>query len=145
MSEENPTPSADPDEATPEDAAPEKRAAQNAAPEAMSDDPFVNLWNDVREGWDEDKRHHALLDYAMKNERMPDLAGHYKSLTLDPDKGERAKKKLDGVVIAATHMLISMKTPARTKTPWHWNAAIIVACILIVAYVGLKVVIMRGH
>jgi len=108
-------------------------------------DPFDALWAAVLEGWSEDKRHHAILDYAIKNERMPDLAGRYKSLTLDAEKGESATKKLNGVVIATTHMLISMKSTKPAKTAWHWNMLIMGLCFAIVAYVGLKVVVMRGR
>ncbi len=115
-------------------------------PPISTDDPaFDALWTAVLERWDDDKPHHAILDYAIKNEKMPSLAGRYKGLTTDIDKAERAKKKMDGVVIAATHMLISMKSPKRTKTPWQWNALIIVVCISIISYLGLKFFVLRGR
>jgi hypothetical protein len=84
---------------------------------------FEALWKRTLEAWDEDKPHAALLDHALKNEKLPDLAGRYRSLKDDPVKGARAQKKIDGIVVAATQMLMATKTPPRTKMPWQWSAA----------------------
>ena len=84
---------------------------------------FEALWKRALEAWDDDKPHAALLEHALKSEQLPDLAGRYRALERDPEKGARAKKKIDGIVIAATQMLMATKTPPRTKTPWQWSAA----------------------
>jgi len=78
---------------------------------------FDTLWKRVLEAWDDDKPHAAALEYAMRAEKLPDLAALYRALKDDAEKGERAKKKLDGIVTAATHMMMSMKTPPREKPP----------------------------
>ena len=75
------------------------------------------LWKRVLKAWDDDKTHAALLDHAMRAERLPDIAGRYRALADDPDKGPLAKKKLDAIVLAATQMLLSMKTPKPGKVP----------------------------
>jgi FMN-dependent NADH-azoreductase len=88
------------------------------AEEEESDDPiFESLWSRVLEAWDEDKPHQAILEYALRAERLPDLAGRYRVLKEDAAKGERAKKQIDALVNAATQMMLAMKTPARVKPP----------------------------
>jgi hypothetical protein len=84
---------------------------------------FEALWKRTLEAWDDDKPHAAILDHAIKNEKLPELAGRYRALKDDPEKGARAQKKIDGIIVAATQMLMATKTPPRTKTPWQWNAA----------------------
>jgi len=84
---------------------------------------FEALWKRALEAWDDDKPHAALLEHALKSEQLPQLAGRYRAFERDPEKAPRAKKKIDGIVIAATQMLMATKTPPRTKTPWQWSAA----------------------
>jgi hypothetical protein len=85
--------------------------------DATGDVVFEALWEKVLSAWDDDKVHASLLEYAITAERLPDAAGRYRSLKDDPEKGERAKKRLDAIVIAATQMLMSMKTPGSAKVP----------------------------
>ena len=47
----------------------------------------------------------------------PELAGRYRALVDDAARGPVARKKLDGIVLAATHMLWAMKTPKPEKVP----------------------------
>jgi hypothetical protein len=99
-----------------------------------SADPVLEaLWKRVVDAWDDDKAHAALLEHALRAERLPDLAGRYRALKDDPEKGARAQKKLDGIVVAATQTLFAMKTPARTKVPWQVTlAALIVSVALLI-------------
>lgn len=78
---------------------------------------FDTLWGRVLETWDDDKTHSALLEYAVRAQMLPDAAGRYRALKDDPEKAVVATKKLDGIVIAATQMMLSMKTPTVTKIP----------------------------
>lgn len=98
---------------------------------------FETLWSRVTDAWDDEKPHAALLDYALRNERLAQAAGRYRALKDDPEKAERAKKKLDGIVVAATQMMLAMKSPAaRGKVPWQitltafWIMAFILAVIV---------------
>jgi hypothetical protein len=86
-----------------------------------SNDPiFETLWSRVMEAWDDDKTHAALLDYALRAQRLPDAAGRYRALKDDPAKGPRAQKRLDAIVVAATQMMLAMKSPpSRGKVPWQ--------------------------
>jgi hypothetical protein len=84
---------------------------------------FEALWKRCLEAWDEDKPHQAILEHSLKSEKLPDLAGRYRALKDDAEKGARAQKKIDAIVLAATQMLMATKTPTVTKTPWTWTAA----------------------
>jgi hypothetical protein len=95
---------------------------EKTAPEGQ-DAVLEALWKRALEAWDDDKAHAALLDHALRSEKLPDLAGRYRALVNDAEKGARAQKKIDGIVVAATQMLMATKTPPRTKTPWQWTAA----------------------
>ena len=95
---------------------------------------FEALWKRALEAWDEDKPHAALLEHALRTENLPELAGRYRALKDDPAKGPRAQKKIDGIVVAATQMLMATKTPPRTKTPWQWTAAAAIVFGLVCAF-----------
>jgi len=113
----------------PETAAEPSRAASDA-PEATSpqappagepptsDDPlFDALWAKVLGAWDDDKAHSTVLDYAVQKEKLPDLAGRYRALKGDPTKADRAQKRLDAIILAATQLMMSMKTTPTTTVP----------------------------
>jgi hypothetical protein len=84
-------------------------------------DPLLEaLWKRVLEAWDDEKAHGALIEYGVREQRLPDIAGRYRTLSEDPEKGAVAKKKLDAIVVAATQMLLAMKTPKPGgKVPWQ--------------------------
>jgi hypothetical protein len=109
----------------------EENAGREASPpsdEALAelgdkDAVFELLWKRTLEAWEDDKPHRAILEHALASEKLPDLAGRYRALKDDPDKGTRAQKKIDGIVVAATQLLMATKTPPRTRTPWQWTAS----------------------
>ena len=87
-------------------------------PEEEVNDPVLEaLWKRVLEAWDDDRTHAALLEHALHAQALPEIARKYRALIEDTGKGAVAKKKLDGIVAAATQMLLSMKTPPPGKTP----------------------------
>jgi len=98
-----------------EAAAPE--AAPTEEPAGPADAGFEALWQRVLDGWDDDKPHAALLEFALRTEQLPEVAGRYRKLKEDPTKAERAQKRLDAIVLAATQLMMSMKTPPRTQIP----------------------------
>lgn len=110
---------------------------------AKGDEPadpiFEALWSRVVEAWDDDKTHAAVLDHALREQRLPDLAGRYRALENDAAKGERAKKKLGAIVVAATQMLFAMKTPARAKTPPVITIATALLCLATLAYLAFLI------
>jgi hypothetical protein len=111
-----------------------------AAPEA--DERILDaLWGRVLEAWNDDKPHHALLEYALRAEKLPDVAGRYRALKdTDAEKAARAQKKLDAIVIAATQMMMAMKSPPdRFKIPPPITAALFGITVLLVAWLGYAV------
>ena len=103
-------------------------------------DPVLEaLWKRVLEAWDDDATHTALLGHAMRSQGLPEIAGRYRALLDDPDRGAAAKKRLDGVVIAATEMLMSMKTPRPGKVPLPITLTAFAMCALMLAWLAFAV------
>lgn len=100
---------------------------------------FEKLWQRVVEAWDDEKVHGAFLDYAIRAQKLPDAAGRYRSLKDDPARSALAKKKLDGIVLAATQMLMSMKTPPRTKVPLSITLSAFAVCLILLGWVAFLV------
>ncbi|MGH7293778.1 MAG: hypothetical protein ACRELB_02540 [Polyangiaceae bacterium] len=86
-------------------------------PTTSSDAVLEALWKRVLDAWDDDRTHAALLEHAVREQQLPEIAGRYRALGDDPARGPLAKKKLDAIVLAATQMLMSMKTPKAGKVP----------------------------
>ena len=97
------------------------------------------LWKRVLEAWDDDKPHQAALSYALEKQKLPEIAGRYRKLFDDPEKGTRAKRKIDGIVVAATQMLMATKTPVRGKVPWQWTASAAAFFVLVVSFLAYKI------
>jgi hypothetical protein len=121
-------------------AAPEESASTPGEPDLVAlgdNDALLDaLWNRTLEAWDDDKPHRAVLEHALKSEKLPDLAGRYRALKDDPEKGARAQKKIEGIVLAATQMMLATKTPARTKMPWQWSATIVFMCAVVILWLA---------
>jgi hypothetical protein len=100
-------------------------------------DPVLDaLWKRVTEAWEDDKAHAALLDHALRAQQLPQLSGRYRALVEDLDKGPLAKKRLDAIVLAATQMLMSMKTPAPGKVPWPITLSAVGVCLLLLSWLA---------
>jgi len=97
---------------------------------------FEALWEKTLEAWNDEKRHAAVLEHALREKMLPELAGRYKALREDEERGEIARKRIDAILAAATQMLFSMKTPKPTKTPsWlFWSA--LLTCAVMLFYVA---------
>jgi hypothetical protein len=100
------------------------------------DDAFDALWARVLEAWDDDKPHQAILGYAIDKQFLPVLAGRYRKLQDDEAKGARAKKKIDGIVLAATQMMLATKSPPRTPTPFQWKVYAAAMFLLVVTFLA---------
>jgi hypothetical protein len=99
------------------------------------------LWGRVMEAWEDDKPHHALLEYAIREQKLPDVAGRYRAVKeKDAEKAARAQKKLDGIVIAATQMLMAMKSPPdRYKLPPSVMTVVFVVSLLVLGWLAYAV------
>jgi hypothetical protein len=126
-----------------EDAKPEPEPDDASPALAPTGDlTFDALWNRTIAAWDDDRPHAALVEYAIRTERLPELAGRYRKLAEDPEKAERARKRLDGVVLAATNLLYATKMPARTKTPWQWTVTLAAIAVFVLAWLAYKILAM---
>ncbi len=118
----------------------ESAAATPAGEPGPTGDAILDaLWAKALEDWGDDKPHASLLEYAMRQERLPDLAGLYRTVRDDPEKGELARKKLDGIVVAATQMLFAMKTPRPTKTPFWMLASAFATCAILLGWLAYAI------
>lgn len=116
-------------------------APRNEDTEPTGDPVFDALWEKVLASWDDDKLHATLLEYSVTAEKLPDLAGHYRALKDVPERAERAQKRLDAIILAATQLMMSMKTPTNTKVPLSITLTVFglfVAVALFVAYAMLR-------
>ena len=104
---------------------------------AEEKDPlFEALWEKTLEAWDDEKRHAACLEHALREKMLPALAGRYRALRDDPTKAEMAKKRMDAMVSAMTQMLFTMKTPKPTKTPSWLFWSTLLTCAVMLMYVA---------
>jgi hypothetical protein len=111
-------------------------------PDLSTDVVLEALWKRVVEAWDDDKAHAALLEHAIHAEALPEIAGRYRALLDDPEKRAAAKKRLDGIVLAATQMLLSMKTPPPGRTPWPITLSALGVSLLLLSWLAYA---MWGH
>lgn len=111
-------------------------STDDATPDAL----FEALWRRVDEAWDDDKPHVAILEHAIRSELLPELAGRYRSQKEVAGREERAKKKLDGIVIAATHMLMATKSEPPKKAPWQLTASVAIVCVVVLVWLAFKIV-----
>lgn len=94
------------------------------------------LWERTLEAWDDDATHAALLEDALRTETLPEVAGRYRALLDDATKGTRAKAQIDAIVLAATSLLFSKKTPAPGKTPWPITLSAVGVCLLLFSWLA---------
>ena len=115
----------------------------DASSEGGADALFEALWARCLESWDDDRPHAAILDHAVKTQSLPELAGRYRKIKeTDADKAPRAEKKINGIVVAATQMLMSQKTPARTKTPISWTISLAIVFVIVTLWLAYQ---LYGH
>jgi hypothetical protein len=101
-------------------------------------DPVLDaLWKRVLESWEDERTHAAILDHALRVQALPEIAGRYRALVDDPGKGDVARKKIDGIVIAATQMLMSMKTPKPGKVPLPITLSAFAICAIMLGWLAL--------
>jgi len=107
-------------------------------PDEPIGDPVLDaLWGRVLEGWSDDARHAMLIEHALRTQALPEVAGRYRALLGDPEKGAVAKKKLDAVVVAATQMLFATRTPRPGRVPLPITATALAVCALLLGWLFL--------
>ncbi len=115
------------------------RVADDADPDFASDAVLDALWARVLQAWDDDRTHAAALEHAVRAQVLPQLAGRYRALVEDPERGTFAKKRLDAIVVAATQMLMSMKTPKPGPTPLPITLSAVSVALILLSWLAWEV------
>jgi hypothetical protein len=116
------------------------RAILAGVPGDDANDPLLEvLWTRVLEGWEDDQAHASLLEHALRVHALPEIAGRYRALVDDREKGQAAKRQLDRIVVAATQLLFSMKTPKPGKVPVPITLSAFGVCLLMLAWLAFAV------
>lgn len=112
-----------------------------------SSELFETLWKRVDEAWDDDRSHSAALEHAIAFHRLPELAGRYRALQDHPERGARAKQRIDAIVIAATQLLMQTKSEPASKIARVWTGVLPVMSVLVAASVvtWLALQLLRGR
>lgn len=77
----------------------------------MSDPALEALWKNVLDHWDEDRAHGAFLEHCQRGGQLAEAAARYRGMTGDRERGETAKKRLNGVAVLAVATLEASRTP----------------------------------
>ncbi|MGH7279910.1 MAG: hypothetical protein ACRELY_00165 [Polyangiaceae bacterium] len=103
------------------------------------DDVVEVLWKKALASWDDDKVHGALIEYAVRTENLPNVAGKYRALKDDPEKSARARKQLDAIVVAATQMMLSQKSVRleRSKPPPWLTVVTAAVCLSLLVWLAM--------
>lgn len=110
-----------------------------AADDDAPDDAVLDaLWHRALRAWDDEKVHSAVLDHALRSDALPEIAGRYRALLEDPDRGAMAKKRIDAIVVAASSMLLSTKTPRPDQpVPIAITLTAFGICVVLLGWVAL--------
>lgn len=98
-------------------------------------DPVAEaLWNKTLEAWEDDAVHGAFLEHCIRTKNLPYAAGQYRAIQVaGNERSERAKKKIDAIVIAAMQMLSESKTETDTKNNrWFTMVAFLISLVFLV-------------
>lgn len=103
------------------------------------DDPVLDaLWRRALDAWDDEKVHAAVLEHALRAGALPEIAGRYRALIADPERGAIAKKRIDAIVVAASSMLLSTKTPRPDQpVPIAITLSAFGICLVLLGWVAL--------
>ena len=108
--------------------------------DAPDDAILEALWDRALRAWDDEKIHSALLDHAVRSSALPEIAGRYRALLEDPDRGAVAKKRIDAIVVAASSMLLSTKTPRPDQpVPVAITLTAFGICVVLLGWVALAI------
>jgi hypothetical protein len=77
----------------------------------MSDAALEALWKHVLDHWDDDRAHGVFLEHCQRHEVLAEAAARYRGMTGDRERGEIAKKRLNGVALLAMASLEASRSP----------------------------------
>lgn len=108
----------------------------------MSDPALEALWKNVLDHWDEDRAHGAFLEHCQQSGQLGEAAARYRGMTGDRERGESAKKRLQGVAILAMATLEAARSPDRAVKRQAGALVLVVffaaATLALLAYLGMS-------
>lgn len=105
-------------------------------------DPTLEaLWKRVLDGWDDERRHSAFLDYCQKSECLVDAAVRYRGMAGDRERAQVAEKKLKAVALLAMTRLEVVRHAER-RAPGRAGSYVLIlffvaATLGLLAYLGV--------
>lgn len=81
------------------------------------DPTTVALFESVRQRWEDDAAHAALLEYCRTQKRLGDAARLYREAAREPGRGERSSKQL-GLLLALA--MSELERPPRSGATKNW-------------------------
>ncbi len=102
------------------------------------------LWKQVLEGWDEEKRHTALISYCRENDVLGEAARRYRAVAEDSSAGAYrsseqqradAKKHLNAIIALAMATFEAQHPKTDPKAASKWIRALAVGVFLVVVLV----------
>jgi hypothetical protein len=107
----------------------------------MNDPELEALWKRVLDGWEQDRAHGAFLEHCQQSGQLAEAAARYRGMVGDRQRGELAKKRLEGVAVLAIAALEASRTPSsggrRQTGAWLLVLFFVAASIALLAYLGL--------
>ena len=99
------------------------------------------LWKQVLEGWDEEKRHTALISYCRENDVLGEAARRYRGVAEDSSAGAyrsseqqraEAKKHLNAIIALAMATFEAQHPRSGPPAASKWVRALAVGIFLVV-------------
>ena len=75
------------------------------------------LWSGVINDWEHEGRHDELIDFARVHSVLFEAARRYRALRDDPDRGERARRRLKTIAVLATTVLLPARSDPALRSP----------------------------
>ena len=82
----------------------------------MIDPALEALWKNALDHWDDDRAHGVFLEHCQRSGQLAEAAARYRGMTGDRERGESAKKRLNGVAVLAMASLEAARAPERVVT-----------------------------
>ena len=101
----------------------------------VGDETLELLWKNALDHWNDDKPHAAFLTYCQHTDQLAEAAACYKRMTGDRDRGEAAKKRLQGIALLAIARLES--TRSRSPRVKRQTGRLLLAAAFLAATVAL--------
>jgi hypothetical protein len=104
------------------------------------------LWERAESDWDNEAPHRALLEWAVQQEQLPELAGRYRALVDSEARGAMAQRRLDAIFGAALVLLHATTQQDRVPADSSHRVLLALASVLAIAVAsGLAWVLLRAQ